>query len=412
MSTTSNSDLSTLHNAFENGALAIRRTQRLQPAGGLGDKVFPPTYEGGEYALEERVIDGRRVPCVLLDSVQSQANRMESALKAAFYQGKNDLAGIPVVVVDFGAAGLAEVGEITSLDAPHRLADAILRDSMLNGKPFRVSEPGQTLDTASLANATGMYKFCPTALIFGLWDSTGPRGGIGTKFQRAIVAEIAGIDIKHGVRPSSRIDPLGIEKNPCTIYKAKNAQDLWTLDLANAAQDKNKPVIIGKSSEINHGNVTPALKNDKGKLHHGGITMGYAHQSVVLSLPALRRLHFPDSEGVIDARRDNLARVALAALALAGAQLTISAGCDLRSRCLLVPDISYVADWEVLDASGQPKRLSISDPAALVTRAAEAAVAEGLPKWNCLPIVLQPKPDLVQLVERSRALKAAEPLQA
>jgi len=53
-----------------------------QPTGGLGDKVFPPTYEGGKYAMEKRIdpATGEERQCVLLDSVQSQANRMELAL--------------------------------------------------------------------------------------------------------------------------------------------------------------------------------------------------------------------------------------------------------------------------------------------------------------------------------------------
>ena len=69
---------------------AIRRTTRLEP---IGDKVFPPTYEGGEYATEGRqVMNDRRelqtVQTVLLDSVQSQANRMELALLRGIDAGK------------------------------------------------------------------------------------------------------------------------------------------------------------------------------------------------------------------------------------------------------------------------------------------------------------------------------------
>lgn len=64
-------------------AAAIRSRVKLQPAGGEGDKVFPPTYLGAKYAEEERIdpATGQRVKCVLLDSVQSQANRMEDALQ-------------------------------------------------------------------------------------------------------------------------------------------------------------------------------------------------------------------------------------------------------------------------------------------------------------------------------------------
>src|SRR5713101_226133 len=62
--------------------VAIRGTAKLEPAGGPGDKVFPPTHFVGDradtrYAFEQRRIDGKEVTCVLLDSVQSQANRME-----------------------------------------------------------------------------------------------------------------------------------------------------------------------------------------------------------------------------------------------------------------------------------------------------------------------------------------------
>jgi CRISPR-associated protein Csb1 len=111
-----------LKSAVETG-VALRCRRRLQPAGGPGDKVFPPTYEGGQYAKEERVIDGRRVPCVLLDSVQSQANRVELALLDACRAGR---IGVPLVEVDFAREGLKEVGTITSLEVPLRIAEEIL----------------------------------------------------------------------------------------------------------------------------------------------------------------------------------------------------------------------------------------------------------------------------------------------
>ena len=51
----------------------------------------------------------------------------------------------PACVVDFGAAKLDGITEITSLEAPHRVYDAILRDSLLHGEPFMVSEVGKRL---------------------------------------------------------------------------------------------------------------------------------------------------------------------------------------------------------------------------------------------------------------------------
>jgi len=398
-----------LRSALATGAVAIRRVQRLVPAGGQADKVFPPTYEGGEYATEERILDGRRVPCVLLDSVQSQANRIELAIKQACYNGKDADADLPVVTVDFGSVGLPEIGEVTSLDAPHRLADAILRDSLNGEVKFRDSAQGRTLDTASVANATGLFEVCPTALVFGLWDSTGPRGGLGAKFQRVLVSEIVGVDVQRGVRPSSRVDPLAIVTGVGEIYKLKGG-DGWTLDPSLAEQDKGQPVKLGKDgkpSEINHGNVTPSLKNEKGQMHPGGVTLSYAQQFMVLSLPALRRLAFPDGNNVVSRERNLAAWAALAALAISGSQLSIEQGCDLRSRCLLVPDASAPASWEIVGCDGQSTAVSLGDALGLIREAANAAVDAGLPNWRCRPLVLKPTEGLAELVRRSRKVVAS-----
>jgi len=58
-------------------AVGLRRTQRLEPAGSAGDKVFPPTCEDGEYATEQRRIGGFEVPCVLQPH-RSSANPTQS----------------------------------------------------------------------------------------------------------------------------------------------------------------------------------------------------------------------------------------------------------------------------------------------------------------------------------------------
>ena len=85
-----------LRNAVRGEAAAVRLRIRLQPAGDNGAKVSPPTYQGGVYATEKRrVVDkdnkAKELPCVLLDSVQSQANRLEQALLDAFRAGKLEL---------------------------------------------------------------------------------------------------------------------------------------------------------------------------------------------------------------------------------------------------------------------------------------------------------------------------------
>ena len=187
-------DYAKLADAVERDA-ALRRKQILQPVGGKNDKIFPPTYpeerrgQGPRHVFERRRLNGREAWCVLVDSVQSQANRLEEALLGALREGAIRL---PYVTVDFSEAGLTGITEITSLEAPHRVYDAILRDSSLNGQPFMKGELGIRLAEAKLGNATALLETSPTALLLGAWHSTGEGGGFGAKFPRCLVSVYRG----------------------------------------------------------------------------------------------------------------------------------------------------------------------------------------------------------------------------
>lgn len=389
--------LDDLQAALRGYAAAFRRVTEYQPAGGPGDKIFPPTYEGGRYATEERLLDDRRVPCVLLDSVQSQANRMESGLLEAH---RRQQISLPLVSVRFDQDQLLKKFTVTSLDAPHRVADAILRDSMLDGVMFRHSSIGRTLDTADVRNATGLFGLNPTALVFGLWDSTGPRGGLGAKFQRALVSEMIGYDAVPGSKTSSRIDPAQIMRDAGTLYHRKthdDAKTTWTLDEAEGQKKLGKD---GKPSEVNHGNVTPGLTV-------GGFTISKAKQTTVLSLTALRRLRFPlDGTGQSDPAVDVIAQSVLAALGLGAAAIAHAEMTDLRSRCQLFPTAQE--PWELLNEPGKPPQtyvLGIAEAVALINQAARMATDVGLP-WND-ELSLTPAPELIELVRRSQELAIA-----
>lgn len=375
--------------AVRGPAAAIRCRAKLQPAAGEGTKVFPPTHAGGAYAVEQRRLPGRETPveCVLLDSVQSQANRIEEALQRAVDEGKIKL---PLIVVDFGDL-VPDIRHVTSLQAPHRAADAILRDSLLDGVPFRQSEIGKKITDSGLSNATALLEHCPHALVLGIWDSTGPKGGLGAKFARALVSEIVGIDAVTGVKTSSRIDPLQI-RAAAKVVKQQDAS--WSL----AKDDKTKGAV--SPSEINHGNIPPDIAA-------GGVTIAYAEHTAVLSLPQLRRLRFPIN-GKFDAAVDEAARTVLASLALVGLTLAIESGCDLRSRCLLFPQEALT--FEILEKPGEPTQVSLDSGIAIeiFTEAVAAAKKVGLP-WREEPIKLTPSPQLVQLVQRSLELAAQSP---
>jgi len=381
--------LSDLQAAVSSGAAAFRCRRRLQPGGGEGDKVFPPTFMGAVYAVEQRRVPGHEQPvtCVLLDSVQSQANRMEQALLEALDAGEVTL---PIVEVDFSEAALLEpVGKVTSLQVPHRLADAILRDSEHDGKPFRESEIAGSLNQASPLNATPLYRLCPTALVFGMWDSTGPKGGLGAKFERAMVSEVTGFDATladfHRNRGVRR-DPLEASKS---VPIVKNEDGSWRV----VDDPKMKGVV--PPSKVNHGSVPFDVPN-------AGVTVGYAEQVTTLSLICLRRLRFPVSGAKADSAADAAGRTVLAALGLCAATLAFEAGMGLRSRCLLWPDSPM--QWELLAAPGKPPEGFTLDSAVakkLLADAVSAAEQTGL-VWQKERIMLKPSAELVKLVRLSQ----------
>ncbi len=403
-----------LREATAGGAVAVRSVTRLQPAGGPGDKVFPPSYavEGSaphKYATEERQIDGRKSSTVLLDSVASQANRAELALLEGWEAG--DLA-FPVPFVDFNVdEDVADIGRLTALEAPHRFADAIFRDSLLDDTLFRLSDVGRAITDATPRNAAALFRYCPTALLFGMWDSTGPKGGLGSKFQRAYVSEIVGLDAEFGKKVGSRLDPLQIERlvEEDRAYNHEDPDKVWTFNADEAEKDsKGNPVLASRGSEsgtpglpskINHGNVAPSIDSMA-----GGVTISEAVQTTVISLAALRRLRFAGR----DRATETVARTAIAALGVAAIVYQHEMDHDLRSRCLLIPQ--HPPRIEIVGRDGSaPDVVDIDrgQAASILHQAASQAAAAGI-GWETEEIRLEPAPKLVELIRRSRKVAQAE----
>lgn len=396
-----------LQDAVAGGAVALRSKMVLQPAGGPGDKVFPPTYavDRGphKYAVEERQVEDKVKVTVLLDSVASQANRAELALLAGWELGELHF---PVAFVDFTVdEDLADLGKLTVLEAPHRIADAIFRDSLMDGTLFRLSEVGRAITNAQPRDATALFRYSPTALLFGIWDSTGPKGGLGSKIQRSYVSEIVGFDAHLGRKVGSRIDPLQIERDAAIAYQHKDLQQMWTMDVSEAALDKKKKPITagsdGRPSEINHGNIAPSI--DEGA---GGVTISEAVQTTVISLAALRRLGFANCS-----REAKIAaRTAVAALGVVAIAYQHEMDHDLRSRCLLLPQ--HGPRLEVLRRDGSvPEEVALDRSTAqeILSRATQEADRAGL-GWETSELRLEPSPKLMELIKRSRRVSANKPL--
>lgn len=391
--------------AAAGSAAAFRSITKLQPVGGEGDKVFPATYSGGAYATERRSLEGTIVNCVLIDSVQSQANRAEEALKFAIERGRTRL---PLIEVDFQNANdnfRELLPNLTSLDVPHRLADAILRDSVLpDGTRFSKSHYAQRWGRSNLCNATAVYELCPTALVFGMWGSPEKPGAMGAKFERAFVSEIVAVDVVSNLSENTaargpdarkdiankrfgfRIDPLKASKN---VTIKQNTDGSF-----QAGVGKMRP------SEINHGNIAFETSNC-------GIRFRYAEQTTVVSLGAIRKLRFPIN-GKDDPAVNDAGRAVLAALGLCAGVLASEANTSLRSRCHLWP--LEEREWELIERPGQPPRrfrMNGDQAVALLNETAAAASQLGL-NWMEEKLILRPSPELVQLIQMSQEAAVQE----
>lgn len=261
--------------------VAISISQKLEPMEGRRSPVYPATYPAAEkqghrfdtpYNINQ-LKDGRFV--ATLDSVQSQANRMEAAFE-------DELAhAVPKVSV---AAGDRTV-LLTQL--PHRLADAVIRASELHDAirdAFEAFDAGDPLPIAKLG---------PTSLVYGAWDSRDTR----VKIPRLIRSEIHAWDVDIFTRSAQFSGTFSRE------------------ELGFSEQEWKKGADIGFAP-------TPSVDAHGGVLVHGEI-----RQAGTLHLGQCRAL---------DRSTPGLGTYVLG-LALAGL-LTGGRDYTLRTGCWLVPD--------------------------------------------------------------------------
>lgn len=352
----------------------LRVNATYQPAGGEGSKVFPPTYparDGSPYVVEERVVGGQRRGDVLLDSVPSQANRAEEALLRARRAG----------LVEFPMMELRHSGDVevvlSSLEFPHRYADAYLRDSLVDGTKFDKSPVGRAVLGASNTDATGLFAHDPGSLVFGAWNSH--RKGRQQKFPRVYSGEVVGWDPVVGARNAGRMDPLNL------VGAARPGKDGEDWEYAAAAQ-KTKGERL---SEIGHGNVAPNPQ-------HGGVTISSASRMATLSLAGLDRLGFgAASADTAVAARAVLAAYALLAdrLAFGGPTLWLRSGCELVLTEERLEWVNRGGDTEAVKA---PAETAVEVFRLAVRHAAEAGL-----QLSTETITLTPSPSLAKAIDFS-----------
>ena len=298
---------------------AIRIIETLEPAGGKQVPVFPASYagpkdapvydmagverdtgedivrvKGGRTANIERIKSAKL--CVI-DSPQSQANRMEPA----FLEAEDLRELVPQATATIPKR---ENGTQSVLSLPHRVADFRVR---LSNKQNEVKS---AISTFAKGDAMLLIQNFPTSLLFGFWDSRGDED-IGVKHARILLSRIDA----HNVVPCRR---SSVYSGP---YSSEEFRDAI---LDGAAIEDKKLSGPGFTNALSDGLGGVLLDQENGKIE----------RISVLSLSDIARINC----GIpADREKTNAARRYLFALAaLAEAHERSKGSHRLRSGCELV----------------------------------------------------------------------------
>lgn len=371
--------------SFEDG---IRIDTELESLAGPGGPVKPAVYEGGRYQEDRRWAsssDEEATQVIVIDNVPAQANRLEDALR-------RHRASVPVPELVLDLSELTNLpahlpSRVSSLQFPHRNADAYLRDAQLDGVDFVQTDLGRAILAATPEVCGPLMAWFPQALLYGFWQSHLGKKRHNTKHARAWVSEII------GWRPAaSNTRVLGLKGYPLNLNTdetlASNPDDRFHWEIGTAKLKEIEGGRKDKLSEIGHGQV-PFMGAEAAA---AAVSFAKVTQRATLSLAQLRRVALgPDHS----AKADSAARALLVALGLHAHMLAFGRGFALRSGAELRPTKSSTT-W--LGENGDVE-IDLGGPARtgeLLDRTLAYAKSEGVPLdgWDTPPLRLTPKENL------------------
>lgn len=339
------------------GPVALHLKQKLTSVECIEDGdpciIYPPTYADIGYNIDP-LSDGKKV--ALVDSVGSQANRMEPVFKSASNEREKWL--VPQIQIALGKdVGEVKAPRLSLLDLAHRGADAVVQSSGDLAKQIKKA-------FSKLRETGDASEFCaiaPTSLVFGVWDS---RGGSSEKRPRLIRSVIRAWDV----------DVLHAAAQFNSVWKELDeAQQKALQDEARKQKKKlsvkgfaDAPAIFRdtKSSQYYQGSPNPDARVLGGVLVNGSI-----QRDVTINLVALRGLQAGNEEDS-KAMRSYLLALALTA-ATAEIDLFLREGCHLR--------FDNEDQWHLVTRRGKPTEIGLD--AKVIRSAAETGAKHFRSKW-------------------------------
>ena len=300
--------------ATDSGIVALTFRQVLEPIEGPDVPIFPPTYpalkDTGKHRFDtpytiNETKDGIRI-CDL-DSVQSQANRME----AAFANGLKDM--VPQHAVRAGNHPPIPLTEL-----PHRVVDASIRATPL------AADIHQWMLALDSGDPKPLARVAPTTFVYGAWDSRDTQ----VRLPRAVRSEIRAYDVSVFTRSAQ--------------YSGAFPRESLGIDDKDWSRKRGDAAGVGFAP-------APSVDAHGGILVHGGVV----HSASIL-LNVLRKYRTPDG--------NDLLPTYLLGLALGGL-LVGASDYNLRSGCCLVP--AGPAEWRSVAGNGERQPVEISKDSAI-----------------------------------------------
>ena len=369
--------------SFDDG---IRIDTQLHPLSGPGGPVKPAVYEGGTYQMDRRwasPADEAPTQVIVIDNVPSQANRLEEAIRR-----HRESIGAPELVLDLTGVGNLPAHlprQLSSLQFPHRNADAYLRDARLGDDDFARTDLGRAIFDATPEACGPLMAWFPQALLYGFWQSHLGKKRQNTKHARAWVSEIVG-----WAPASTDTKVLGLKGDALNLNTdeaiTSNPDDRLRWDIGKG--EKVEGGKRDKLSEIGHGQV-PFMGDEATA---APVSFARVSQRATMSFAQLRRISLgPDHSREADAA----GRALLVALGLHAHVLAFGRGFALRSGAELRPTAATVT-W--LGSAGDDA-CEVGDAkltGALLQSAVDHAKSAGVPLdgWRKPPQVLTPKDNL------------------
>jgi CRISPR-associated protein Csb1 len=323
------------HYLADDGPTALVIREHLVPVEGPDGVLFPATYAAGDNFSGGYNIDGdlNDVNVCLVDSVGSQANRMEPLFKEEKYGHL-----VPQIAV------IAGDKEVNLLEAGHRAGDALVRCSELQ-KTLQ-----DAFNSVLKGDAGPLAKIAPTSLVFGVWDSRDTQA----KLPRIVASTIRAFNVRR-LKRSAQFNPA-----------------------ANYVNDK----LLDEPAD----KATKDAYAERGFIHvpasgsHGGvIATGGVRRDATLGLAALRLLFAgKDAAKTLTLRRY--------ILGLALTAFTHNSSGYLRQGCLLVRNPDRAKDNEFVEvySTGERNPVTLTHGGAL-SFATEAARAFGVGASKSVP---------------------------